>query len=93
MHKRIISELFKNIHTQHPQFGYMKQVNLPKSKALCSVSKPLNLTTILDPSLGEIKHWWELTPEQFAELFMKEIELTNDLLNNYILIKTDEVLV
>lgn len=86
-----ILELFRNIHIKQPQFGYMKQVNLPKSKALCSVSKPLNLMSFSDPSFGEIKHWWELTPKQFAQLFMKEIELTNDLLNNYILIKTDEV--
>lgn len=88
-----ILELFKNIQTQHPQFGYTKRVNSPISKALCSVSKPLNIMSFSEPSLGEIRHWWELSPKQFAELFMKEIELTNDLLNNYILIKTDEVLV
>lgn len=80
-----IIELFEDIHRSFPQYGYLKNANKPKTRAQCSVTKPLDIQKARGVLNLTVDYWWELTPEQFAVLFNKEIETSKTLIDNHIL--------
>lgn len=80
-----VKDLFDLIQSNHPQYGYKKVANPSKTKALCSITKKINLNQLESMAHPEVEYWWQLRPEIFAAYYRKEMEISQEIFDHHIL--------